>query len=97
MAVSRYTREAVILKGTTLQTATAFRRVKDAVRSGRISSRRIVLQGFGRLDGLAGIYYGDGRYWWIIAAASDIGWGLQLPAGTNIVIPNLGEVLELVE
>ena len=78
-----------------LQTAQAFRIVKGAVKAGRISSQVITLRGLGRLDTLAGMHYGDGRYWWVLAAASDIGWGLQLPPGTRIVIPNLGEVLEL--
>jgi hypothetical protein len=40
-----------------------------------------------RLDTLAGKYYGSSQYWWIIAAASGIGWGLQVPPGTLIRIP----------
>jgi len=40
-----------------------------------------------RLDVIAGRVYGDGRLWWIIAAASGIGWWLQVPAGTRLVIP----------
>ena len=97
MAVSRYSRDPLILNRTTLRTASAFRMVRQAVNAGRLTNTVIVLQGLGRLDELAGKYYGDGRYWWIIAAASNIGWGLQVPGGTNIVIPNLGQVLDIIE
>ena len=40
-----------------------------------------------RLDHYANEYYGDARNWWVIAAASGIGWWLQIPAGTYLVIP----------
>lgn len=47
-----------------------------------------------RLDTLAGIHYNDSSLWWVIAASSGIGWGLQVPPGTIIRIPiNLTEVL----
>jgi len=50
-----------------------------------------------RLDIIAGREYGNGRYWWVIAAASGIGWGMQVPPGTNLRIPiNLGDVEGLV-
>jgi hypothetical protein len=41
-----------------------------------------------RLDSLAGTVYGDASLWWIIASASGIGWGMQVPPGTLIFIPN---------
>ena len=40
-----------------------------------------------RLDTLAGSVYGDGRLWWVIAAASGIGWWTQVPSGTLVLIP----------
>ena len=50
-----------------------------------------------RLDVLAGKIYGDGGYWWIIAAASGIGWSLQVPPGTRLKIPTkLEQILSLV-
>ena len=49
-----------------------------------------------RLDTIAGQEYGDGRYWWIIAAASNIGWALQVPPGTYIRVPDLSDVLTAV-
>jgi hypothetical protein len=53
---------------------------------------RIVLQQNQRLDTIAGDVYGNGKLWWIIAAASNIGWGLQCPAGTILLIPDLSDV-----
>jgi nucleoid-associated protein YgaU len=96
MPISRYSRDTIILDGTTVRTATAFRMIRSAVASKSIEVTTITLRGFGRLDELAGRHYGDGRYWWAIAAASGIGWGLQVPPGTAIVIPNIGQVLELI-
>ena len=40
-----------------------------------------------RLDQIAGVVYGDSTLWWMIAAASGIGWGLQVPPGTKLRIP----------
>jgi phage tail protein X len=48
-----------------------------------------------RLDSLAYEYYGDSTLWWIIAAASNIGWGMQVPAGIVIRIPDINKVTEL--
>lgn len=41
-----------------------------------------------RLDIIAGDVYGDSSCWWIIAAASGIGWGLQIPGGIVLKIPS---------
>ena len=41
-----------------------------------------------RLDYLAGIYYGDSSFWWVLAAASGIGYALQVPPGTVIRVPS---------
>ena len=49
-----------------------------------------------RLDHLASQFYGNSSYWWIIAAASGIGWGMQVPAGTIVRIPqNLAQILTI--
>ena len=46
-----------------------------------------------RLDQIAGKFYDDGRYWWVIAAASNIGWWLQVPTGTRLIVPlDLSEI-----
>jgi hypothetical protein len=49
-----------------------------------------------RFDILAGKIYGDSSLWWIIAAASDVGWGLQVPPGTRIKIPKLADVQKFI-
>jgi hypothetical protein len=55
--------------------------------SGALDTDKIILTSNQRLDTLAGERYGDSQYWWVIAASSGIGWGLQVPAGTVIRIP----------
>ena len=40
-----------------------------------------------RLDHIAASAFGDNKLWWIIAAASGIGWALQVQPGTLIRIP----------
>lgn len=49
-----------------------------------------------KLDFYASKYYGDAGLWWIIAAASGIGWWLQIPAGVQLFIPtNIDEIKNL--
>jgi len=70
--------------------------VRSGVRNGTIETESIILEEDRRLDQLAGQIYGDSSYWWVIAAASGIGWGLQVPAGTIINIPkDLNTILSL--
>ena len=59
-----------------------------------MSVRQHILKEGERLDVIAGRTYGNARLWWVIAAASGIGWGLQVPPGTQILIPtDLKQVL----
>ena len=45
---------------------------------------------------MAANVYGDSSLWWIIAAASNIGWGLQVPPGTVLKIPtDLGQIVAM--
>ena len=57
------------------------------VQSGNISVKYKLSEGNKRLDHYAFEEYGEGMNWWIIAAASGIGWWLQCPPGTLLVIP----------
>jgi len=86
MSVSRYIFSQTIRKGTTITVANTYRICK-AVEQGLIPYRTTVLEQGQRLDHVAGIAYGDSSLWWIIAAASAIGWGSQAPPGTIIRIP----------
>lgn len=97
MAVSRYQRDTIIGAPSRLSTAEAVSRIRRALTAGLITTKEITLVEGQRLDHLAGQLYGDGRLWWILAATSNIGWGLQVPPGTRIVIPqDISRVLELV-
>lgn len=97
MAFSRYTRDTRISLGTQLGTANSVLLLKNAIRDGLVPIvNQIIATGDDRLDTLAGNYYGDSRYWWVLAAASGIGWGLQVPAGTVINIIKLDDALAIV-
>ena len=85
--VNRYARDSVIKAITQYGTARATRSLRRAQQGGSLRTKRYVLTGMERLDILAGRQYGDGRLWWVIAAASGIGWALQCPPGTVLYIP----------
>jgi hypothetical protein len=71
--------------------------LREAAINGRLSVREDVLREGERLDTIAGMEYGDSRLWWVIAGSSGIGWGLQVPPGTALLIPtNLAQVAVLV-
>ena len=41
--------------------------------------------------------YGSSDLWWILAAASGIGWALQVPPGTVVKVPTaLNRVFDLI-
>lgn len=96
MAFSRYARTPILNFGAQFGTGRAREAIQAAVASGQIATRTIVVRGLERLDTIAGVAYGDGRYWWVLAAASNIGWGMQIPPGTIVKIPDLSQVAALV-
>jgi len=87
MATSRYRKDTIIGTPQRLSTAAATLRIRQAVNSGALATREFVMTEGQRLDTLAGQLYGDGQLWWVIAAASGIGWWLQVPPGTRILAP----------
>ena len=87
MALRRYSKDKVIRGGLLKASSQSSVKIKSAVDSDSIKTEVVVLKGFGRLDTIAGKRYGNSSLWWIIAAASGIGWNLQVPPGTRIVIP----------
>ena len=87
MAINRYDRTDVMGGGKMLATPENIRRIHRAVRQGNIICKQIILREEERLDHIAGKVYGNGQLWWVIAAASGIGWGLQVPPGTRISVP----------
>lgn len=87
MAISRYSVDNIINFGRQFGTATGMQRIRDGIEAGDVRFAPAILRGGERLDTVAGEVYGDATLWWVIAAASDIGWCAQVPAGTFIRIP----------
>jgi len=97
MAFSRYTRDFISPDGKGISTPGALAAIRLGIKIGDIPIiRTLVVTQADRLDTLAGTLYGDGRYWWVLAAASNIGWGLQVPPGTLINIPDLRDIEKIV-
>ena len=96
MAFSRYARTPVLNFGAQYGTSRAREAIQKAIANGTLATKPLIVRGAERLDTLAGALYNDGRYWWVLAAASNIGWGMQVPPGTQLNVPNLGDVAALV-
>jgi len=93
MAFSRYARDGLGVSGEGLTLTRAAPFIRRAIKSGRITPQlTLTTTQADRLDTIAGEVYGDARYWWVLAAASDIGWGLQVPPGTIINVIDLQTV-----
>ena len=82
----RYKRDQRIAGGLlqTAQSVTVLRRAKEL---GLLPTRVMVLRQSQRLDHIAHKELGDPHAWWIIAALSNIGWGMQVPPGTILYLP----------
>ena len=97
MAIDRYNRVEILIatEGQFYATPRYITTVRDGLILGEIPYEMMTFSAGQRLDHLAAQYLGDSSLWWVIAAASDIGWGLQVPAGAQIRIPtDLSYVLE---
>jgi nucleoid-associated protein YgaU len=97
MAFSRYKRDSSQRDGKGLSVAKATVAIRRSLNAGTLPITRTITTVQGeRLDTIAGQVYGDGRYWWALAAASNIGWSLQVPPGTIINIVDLKAIEKLV-
>lgn len=92
MAFSRYSRTQILGLGQRYGTSFYIPVIRTNIKNGNIRFEEAVIDEAERLDALAGQIYGDGRLWWILAAASDIGWMPQVPPGTRLRIPKLEDV-----
>lgn len=92
----RYTYAPPINSGEGRSNPRVSAKIYNGVINGAIPFKAQRLKQHQRLDHLAAEFYGSSSYWWIIAAASGIGWNLQVPAGTIIRVPlNLGQILAI--
>lgn len=89
MALSRYARTRLAELGRRYTTSFAIPAIRENIQNGNIRYEETVLEEDERLDILAGKIYGDGRLWWILAAASSVGFSVQCPAGTRILLANI--------
>ena len=93
MSISRYSQTPRLNLGSMFGTSETVSRIRAGIRAGKIETQVIFLQEAVRLDVLAGQYYNDAQYYWLISAGSDVGWSLQIPPNTRIVIPDLQQAL----
>lgn len=87
MAISRYALRSTVKEGKALNTGTGMSKIYNACIANDLEHEIFITKENQRLDHLAGLAYDNSSYWWIIAAASGIGWGLQVPPGTVLRVP----------
>lgn len=72
--------------------------IYKAVENDQIEYDLIISESGKRIDHYSQEYYGDANNWWIISAASGIGWWLQVPEGVVLKIPtDLSQILKIKE
>lgn len=97
MSFTRYARTSILNFGEQYGTCASREAIQSAIKNGRLGTlNTIITRGRERLDTIAGAVYGDGSYWWVLAAASNIGWGMQIPPGTIIYVPDLARVAAII-
>ncbi len=96
MSLSRYAFTRKLRRNRYYGTSRANNKIYRAVNNEIIAYETIFLKQGQRLDHLAHAYYQDSGLWWVIAAASGIGWALQVPPGTTLKIPSeINEVFNI--
>jgi hypothetical protein len=98
MALRRYARTPILLAGKQYGTSTSIKRIREAIASGRVGfvEQRPLVEGE-RLDSIAGRIYGRAELAWVIAAASNIGWMLQVQPGIQISVPRLEDISDIID
>jgi hypothetical protein len=94
--IRRYARTPVIVAGKKYGTSNIIPIIRERIANNLLPYTTYTTNENERLDIISGQVYGDGRLWWIIAAASGIGWGLQVPSNTLLYIPKLNDVAQLI-
>jgi len=97
LTLSRYKTSRLINDNKAISTNVSRVAIYNAAKNNTIATEIYITNQGDRLDKLAGKYYGDGTLWWVIAAASGIGWWLQIPSGVVLTIPlNIDQINNLV-
>lgn len=77
-------------------TPEAVLRIRTAIKNNLIAVKEVYIKGSQRLDHISFQEYGKEEYWWVIAAASGISWGCQVPSDTLLLVPtSINQVLTL--
>ena len=70
--------------------------IYNAIKTNKIPYVKRITSAGDRLDHIAYEFYNDANLWWVIAAASGIGWWLQVPEGVVLFIPkNITDISQL--
>ena len=97
MVLRRTNRTSLLKVGKQYGTSEVILIIREAVENGALDVETKILQENERLDIIAGQKYGDSTLYWVIAAASGIGFSLQVPPGSRLKIPkDINEVAKLV-
>ena len=96
MGLSRNLHPKKIFGGKAYGTSMLSSKIRSRIESGKMAYSVYITKEADRLDTIAGIAYGDSSYWWAIAAASGIGWALQVPPGIVLKIPEVAEIMAIV-
>lgn len=96
MTIRRYSRTRVYGFNRRYGTSEAILTLRNGLNNGNIRSDLYVTKENERLDIIAGAKYNDSTLWWLIASCSNIGWGLQVPSNTRLLIPYLEDVVKYI-
>lgn len=96
MTIRRYSRTVIYGLNKRYGTSNTIITLRDGLVNGNIRAENYVTKENERLDIIAGEKYKDSTMWWLIASCSNIGWGLQVPPNTKLIIPNLEDVVKYV-
>jgi nucleoid-associated protein YgaU len=94
--IRRYARAPILTFGKKFGTSKAILAIRNNIKNGNIRTKAYIISEGERLDILAGTEYGDGTLWWLIAAASNIGFASQVPPGTILRIPSIEDCVKFV-
>jgi len=96
MTLRRYSKTKIYGFNKRYGTSEAILQLRNGLREGGIRSELYVTKENERLDIIAGERYKDSTLWWLISSCSNIGWCLQVPPNTKLIIPILEDVVKYI-